>query len=112
MEKIPFEIPYNRTESHRPMFADIINPITMFRNYCRIIIRNLRKNKLYTLINMIGLGVGIAAITWGYQNYRFSFSYDDFHKNRDIIFRVLIKVAGSDDLKGTCPAPLAIAAKN
>src|SRR5882757_845227 len=84
----------------------------MFRNYAKIIIRSLRRNKLYTLINIIGLGVGIASMVWGFQNYRFSFSYDNFHKDRELIFRALIKVAGSDDLKGTCPIPLAMAAKN
>jgi len=84
----------------------------MFKNYCRIIIRNLRRNKFYTLINILGLGVGIASMVWGFQNYRYSFSYDNFHKDKDFIFRALIKVAGSDDLKGTCPIPLAMAAKN
>ena len=32
----------------------------MFKNYFKIIVRNLWRNKLYTLINIIGLGVGIA----------------------------------------------------
>ncbi|HWK03534.1 MAG TPA: ABC transporter permease [Puia sp.] len=84
----------------------------MFRNYFKIIGRNLWRNKLYTLINIIGLGVGIATIVWGFQNYRFSFSYDNFHKDKECIFRALIKVAGSDDLKGPCPMPLATFAKN
>jgi len=84
----------------------------MFSNYFKIIVRNLWRNKLYTLINIIGLGVGIASIIWGIQNYRYSFSYDNFHKDRESIFRVLTKAEGSDNLKGTCPMPLAIAAKN
>ncbi len=54
----------------------------MFKNYFKIIVRNLWRNKLYTLINIIGLGVGIASIVWGFQNYRFSFSYDNFHKTQ------------------------------
>jgi putative ABC transport system permease protein len=84
----------------------------MFKNYFKIIARNLWRNKLYTLINIIGLGVGIASIVWGFQNYRFSFSYDNFHKDRESIFRVLTKAEGSDNLKGTCPTPLAASAKN
>jgi ABC-type antimicrobial peptide transport system permease subunit len=84
----------------------------MFKNYFKIIVRNLWKNKLYTLINIIGLGAGIAAMVWGFQNYRFSFSYDNFHKDRESIFRVLTKVEGSNNLKGTCPMPLALDAKN
>jgi putative ABC transport system permease protein len=84
----------------------------MFKNYFKTIVRNLWKNKLYTLINIIGLAAGIASIVWGFQNYRFSFSYDNFHKDRETIFRVLTKAEGSDNLKGTCPMPLAAAAKN
>lgn len=84
----------------------------MFKNYFKIIVRNLWRNKLYTLINIIGLGVGIASIVWGFQNYRFSFSYNNFHKDGKSIFRVLTKAQGSDNLKGVCPIPLATAAKN
>jgi putative ABC transport system permease protein len=84
----------------------------MFKNYFTIIIRNFGRNKMHTLINMIGLGVGIAAVVWGFQNYRYSFSYDHFHKNGKDIFRVLTKVKGSDNLRGGCPVPLARFAKN
>ena len=84
----------------------------MFKNYFKIIARNLWRNKLYMLINIIGLGVGIASIVWGFQNYRFSFSFNNFHKDSKNIFRVLTKAQGSDNLKGVCPMPLAAAAKN
>ena len=75
----------------------------MIRNYLTIIFRNLWKNKLYTFINIISLAMGIASIVWGIQNYRYSFSYDQFHKDGKNIFRVLTKTAGSDNLKGYCP---------
>jgi putative ABC transport system permease protein len=84
----------------------------MFRNYCTIILRNLWKNKLYTVINIVSLAVGIASIVWGIQTYRYSFSYNNFLKNQENIFRVLTKVAGNDNLKGYCPEYLARMAKN
>ena len=84
----------------------------MIKNYLKIISRNLWRNKLYTIINIIGLGIGIAAVVWGFQDYRFSFSYDNFHNKSSNIFRVLIKAKESDHLKGICPTPLAIVAKN
>src|SRR5882672_7397839 len=84
----------------------------MFKNYFKIITRNLWRNKLYTLINIIGLAAGIASIVWGIQNYRYSFSYNNFHKDSKSIFRVLTKAEGSDNLKGYCPLPLAAVAKN
>jgi putative ABC transport system permease protein len=84
----------------------------MFRNYCTIILRNLWKNKLYTVVNIVSLAVGIASIVWGFQTYRNSFSYNNFHKDQKSIFRVLTKVQGNDNLKGYCPEYLAIMAKN
>ncbi len=79
----------------------------MIKNYFKIILRNFWKNKLYTGINVIGLGIGIAALVWGVQTYRYSFSYDNFQTNKDHIFRVLTKVQGGDKLKGICPIPVA-----
>jgi putative ABC transport system permease protein len=84
----------------------------MFKNYFTIISRNLWRNKLYTLINVIGLGVGIASLVWGIQDYRFSFSFDDFQKDKTNIFRVLTKNDAGDYLNGICPAALAQAAKS
>jgi putative ABC transport system permease protein len=83
----------------------------MVKNYFKIIFRNLWRNKLYTGINIIGLGLGIAALIWGIQTYRYSFSFDGFQKNKDHVFRVLTKMQGSDQLKGICPAPMAGFAK-
>ena len=84
----------------------------MFRNYCTIIFRNLRKNRFYTLVNIVSLGLGIASIVWGFQTYRYSFSFNNFHKNSQNIFRVLTKVAGNDNMKGYCPEYLARVASN
>jgi putative ABC transport system permease protein len=83
----------------------------MIRNYLTIIFRNLWKNKLYTFINVVSLAVGIASIVWGIQDYRYSFSYDQFHKDGQNIFRVLTKTAGSDNRKGYCPELLAASIK-
>jgi len=82
----------------------------MFANYCRILFRNLRKTKLYVLINILSLGVGIAAMIWGIQDYRFYTSFDQWHVHRGQIFRVVMTVAGGDGPKGPCPAPVGAAA--
>lgn len=82
----------------------------MYLSYFRILVRNLRKTSLYVFINILGLGIGIAAMIWGIQVYRFNTSYDSWHRNREHIFRVLITVAGGEGLKGPCPGPLSAAA--
>jgi len=83
----------------------------MFKNYFKIIVRNLWRNKLYTAINIIGLSLGIAALVWGVQAWRYSFSFDNFHNNREQVFRVLTRMQGNDMMKGICPLPLASFAK-
>ena len=83
----------------------------MLRNYCTTIIRNLWKNKFYTFINIVSLSVGIASIVWGFQNYRFSFGFNKFHKDTKNIFRVVTKIAGSDYRKGMCPGSLVTQSK-
>lgn len=82
----------------------------MFANYFRILFRNLRKSRLYAFINILSLGVGIAAMIWAIQVYRYYNDFDAFHINREQIVRVMITVAGGDGIKGPCPAPLALAA--
>lgn len=83
----------------------------MIKNYFKIIVRNLWRNKLYTGINVIGLAVGIASMVWGIQTWRYSFSFDEFHHNKEQVFRVLTKMQGNDMFKGICPLPLSNSGK-
>jgi putative ABC transport system permease protein len=67
----------------------------MFKNICKIVLRNMWRHKGYTLINIIGIAIGIAAIVWGFQTYRFSLGFDDFHKDRDHVYRALTYQSGA-----------------
>ena len=75
----------------------------MFTNYCKIIFRNLRKYKNYTLINIIGMAIGIAAMVWGYQTYRYAFSFDNFHPYPDQVYRALTYKKDGESLRGIFP---------
>ncbi len=79
----------------------------MIQNYLKLAFRNLSRNRLYTLLNVLGLGVGITLMVWGYQTYRFCFSIDDFHTDKEHLFRAVVTREGSDELKGICPLPVA-----
>ncbi len=67
----------------------------MFRNYFTIAFRNLRKNKIYSLINIFGLAVGMAACFFIFQYVHFESGYDRFNENADRLFRVPISYTGS-----------------
>lgn len=62
----------------------------MFKNYLKIAFRNLLKNKVYSLINIFGLAIGMAACFFIFQYIRFELSYDKFHVNGENIYRVPI----------------------
>ncbi len=60
----------------------------MLRNNLKIAWRNILKNKLFSLINVIGLSIGIcAAMVIGSIVY-YDLSFDRFHKDGDKIFRI------------------------
>ena len=60
----------------------------MFRNYLTSIYRYVSKNKAFTLINILGLVAGMTACMLITQFVMHEFSYDNFHVNKDRIFRL------------------------
>lgn len=60
----------------------------MLKNYLKIAYRNLVKNKVFSLINILGLAIGMAACLLILQYVRFELSYDDFHEKADRIYRL------------------------
>ena len=82
----------------------------MFRNYFKIAWRNLWKHKLFSFINIFGLASGLMVCLLAIAHIRGTFTYDDFHPNRDRIYRVLTDVTGkNNDVTpyATSPMPLA-----
>ncbi len=60
----------------------------MFRNYFKIAFRNLRKTKLFSSVNILGLAIGMTACLLILQYVNFERSYDTFHENNDRIYRL------------------------
>ena len=61
----------------------------MLRNYLKIAWRNLRKNRVFSLINITGLAVGIAAFLLILEYVSFERSYNQFHQKLPNLYRVL-----------------------
>lgn len=61
----------------------------MIKNYFKFAIRNFWRHKLFTLINIIGLSVGVSAALVIYLIVHFDFTFDKFHKDGDRIYRVV-----------------------
>ncbi len=81
----------------------------MIKNYLKIALRNLLKNKAFTFINLTGLAVGIASFILIILYVQDELSYDKFHENYDRIYRLRLsgKVANNEFNMAVSCAPLA-----
>jgi putative ABC transport system permease protein len=82
----------------------------MIRNYIKIAWRHLYKNKLYTIVNILGLAVGIASCLLIGIYILDELSFDKFHKNAGRIVRITMDYNSGDQenniaLTGTKPGP-------
>ncbi len=69
----------------------------MLKNYLKIAVRGLIRHKLYAVINIFGLAIGLACclIVLGHISYEFSF--ENFHKNKDRIYRLNGRYVSEDE---------------
>lgn len=63
----------------------------MIKNYLTVAIRNIARNKTFSVINIIGLAIGMACCVLIFSTVHQQWSFDRFHKNREVIFRVLTR---------------------
>lgn len=68
----------------------------MIKNYFRIAIRNLARHKSYSIINITGLAIGIAACLLIFVVVQYELSYDRFQKNNKRIYRIVSTQQQSD----------------
>jgi putative ABC transport system permease protein len=86
----------------------------MIRNYLKIALRNLTKQKGYSFINITGLAIGMACAIFILFWVQDELSYDGFHEKKDNIFRVaaLFKDGGNEIYGADTSAPVAPFLKN
>ena len=68
----------------------------MFKNYLIVTVRNIIRHKVYTLINLMGLAVGMACTILILLWIQDELSYDRFHENADDIYRVIQNINFAD----------------
>ena len=59
----------------------------MFRNYIKVITRNVSRNWLYTSINILGLSLGFAAFVLTAIYIKYETSFENFHSKSSRIYR-------------------------
>lgn len=78
----------------------------MIRNLITTAIRNLLKHKGYSLVNVIGLALGLAGCILMLLYIRYETSYDDYHLKKDRMYRVEDNLLwnGSENKVATTPS--------
>ena len=61
----------------------------MFKNYFITAWRNLVKSKVFSFINIMGLTIGITVCMMIFLFVSNEFSFDNFHKDGDRIYRLM-----------------------
>src|SRR5688572_4392651 len=56
----------------------------MIKNYIKVAIRNLMRNKLYVLINTLGMGIAIACCMTGYLLIAYNVEFDEYFNDSDV----------------------------
>ncbi|MBG0859295.1 MAG: ABC transporter permease [Bacteroidales bacterium] len=86
----------------------------MLRNYLLVAFRNLLKNKIFTLINIVGLGIALSVCIVAFFNHMFNWEFDRTHENFSEIYRVncFRDMQGREQEYGLAPATLGLQIKN
>jgi len=76
----------------------------MFKNYLKIALRNLVRHKWFSLINIMGLAIGMAVCIIIMQYVSYENSFDKFHDNYENIYRVKFNIYKHGELIVECAA--------
>ena len=83
----------------------------MLREYARMAVRQLRKEKVYSFITISGLALGLACVLCILLFVNDELSYDQFHTKKDRIFRV-IQGGDSEEQSSSLPFPTGTTLQN
>ena len=81
----------------------------MFFNYMKIALRNIKRQKFYSLINITGLTIGLITSLLIVLYVADEFSYDKFHNDANFIYRVNLtgRMSGQEFNSAYTSAPVA-----
>lgn len=80
----------------------------MFKNYLKVTLRNLLKNKLFVVINVMGLGIALACCIVAFLNWEYNVKFDTYHTGAENTYFVnFVRITNGQPIKnGNCPLPL------
>jgi putative ABC transport system permease protein len=85
----------------------------MLKNYLIVSLRNLNKSRIFTIINILGLGIALSVCIIAFFNHMFNYEYDRTHENFQKIYRItsFSNLEGRELEYGIVPATLGLEIK-
>ncbi len=81
----------------------------MVKNYATIALRNIRKQKIFSILNIVGLAVGLSLCLFVLRLVVSMYGSDAFQQKRDRIYRVISEITTGDRTADLATAPLPLA---
>ena len=96
------------------ILSNISWSINMIKNYIKIALRNIVKNRVYSIVNISGLAIGLTSCLIIFLAIAMELSYDKFYDNSENIYRVVIDKTRNSEIEhcGYSPYPMANAIRN
>lgn len=81
----------------------------MLKNFFIVTFRNLWRHKFFSLINIVGLAIGISTSLVIFMVVSYEFSFDQFEPDKDRVYRIVLDMNrdGFESHSAAVPAPLA-----
>src|ERR1051325_8001640 len=81
----------------------------MIKNYFKTAWRNLTRNKLFSIINITGLSIGIACCIFIFLYIQLEWSYDKYNANAGRIYRLveILHMPKEDNARAVTSPPMA-----
>lgn len=92
---------WSKQRNRNTLLKTILWEVIMFKNYVKVALRNLGRNKGYTAINIGGLALGIACCVLILLYVRDELTYDRYHEHVERIYRIGTEMqrAGHDPMQ-------------
>lgn len=76
-----------------------MNSLGIIENNIKTTFRFLQNHKAFTMINLIGLSIGMLVSFYAWQYVNFELSYDRYHQNAESIYRLVTDVHTTNGIK-------------
>ena len=96
---------WGKIKRRRRLLREVIWHLVMLNNYLKVALRNLRRQPVYTVINVAGLAIGLTCFALLILFVQDELSYDRFHDNADRIYRMVVDVEASQGVQHTAKSP-------